>query len=160
MDCRTNNPANFWKGWYSHKFKHAGVRYEVGICIQTGWIVWVNGPFPAGDWPDLNIFRAGLKNLLDRGELVEADNVYRGDAKVRTNEDCVNLFQYEMKFNVRARHETANSRIKCFKVLSDQFRHQLHLHGYCFNACAIIVQLNISTLEPLYAVEYRLHYDA
>ncbi len=22
--------------WYSHKFKAAGVRYEVGVCIQTG----------------------------------------------------------------------------------------------------------------------------
>ena len=59
-DCRIQEPTPFDPLWYSHKFNGPGVRYEVGICIQTGWIVWVHGPFPAGDFPDIKIllFRA------------------------------------------------------------------------------------------------------
>ena len=42
---------------FSHKFKGAGLRYEVGVCIQTGFIVWISGPFRDGQWPDLSIFQ-------------------------------------------------------------------------------------------------------
>jgi hypothetical protein len=58
----------------SHKSQGAGYRYEMGVCIQTGDIVWVNGPFKCGDWPDINIFRCGLKGRLAPGEKVEADS--------------------------------------------------------------------------------------
>ena len=78
--------------WYSHKFKGAGLCYEVGICIQTGDIVWFNGPFPCGEWPDLKIFRSKLKGKLPPGELVEADQGYHGKpTKVRTPNDYVSL---------------------------------------------------------------------
>ena len=62
----------FWKGWFSHKFKGPGVRYEVGVCILTGDIVWLHGPFPCGLWPDLKIFRKSLKQQLLEGEKVVA----------------------------------------------------------------------------------------
>ena len=38
-DFRILEPSPFDPKWYSHKFKGAGVRYEVGICLKTGWIV-------------------------------------------------------------------------------------------------------------------------
>ena len=41
-------PTPFSKMWYSHKFHGAELRYEIGMCIQTGDIVWVNGPFKCG----------------------------------------------------------------------------------------------------------------
>ena len=55
-DYKIRNPTKFWKGWYSHKFNGPGLRYEVGIAIQSGDIVWVHGPFPPGRFPDLTIF--------------------------------------------------------------------------------------------------------
>ena len=37
-------PKPFAKDFYSHKFAKAGLCYQVGVCIQTGLIVWINGP--------------------------------------------------------------------------------------------------------------------
>jgi hypothetical protein len=54
--------------WYSQKHNGPRIRYEIGICIQTRWIIWVNGPFPCGDWPDLKIARECLIHMLDDGE--------------------------------------------------------------------------------------------
>ena len=65
----------------SHKFtKKSGVRYEVGICLRTGDCVWINGPFPAGAYPDITIFREGLMTELDDSERVEADDGYIREA--------------------------------------------------------------------------------
>ena len=111
-----------------------GVRYELGVCTLTGDIIWVMGPLPCGDWPDVNVFRHALKQMLDEGERVEADDGYVGDnpthvkvpgSFVHTQEDktlCVQAV-------VRCRHETANKRLKQFKVLSTTFRHSVLFHG-------------------------------
>ena len=48
-------PEPFTKNFYSHKFAKAGLHYEVGVCIQTGLIVWINGPFVAGKYNDITI---------------------------------------------------------------------------------------------------------
>ena len=58
-------PSPFDPMWYSHKFEGHGVWYEVGICFQTGRIVWWNGAFPCGADPDLNIMRQWLIHKLD-----------------------------------------------------------------------------------------------
>ncbi len=155
-DFRIYEPVPFWGGWRSFKFRAAGLRYEIAICIQTGWIVWVNGPFPAGRWVDITIFRYGLKKLLLPRERVEADLGYRGDPKVDTPIDhCPNLAQSTIKSLVRGRHETVNKRMKQFGCLQQRFRHNIGLHGDCFNAVAVITQLNIQYGgEPLYSVPY------
>ena len=63
--------------WFSHKFKGPGLRYKVAVCIQTGHIVWYNGHFPPGDWPDLRIAQDALIYELDNGELALVDRGYR-----------------------------------------------------------------------------------
>jgi hypothetical protein len=73
--------------WFSHKFNGAGVRYELGVCIQTGNIVWVAGPFLPGDYPNVTIFQLGMMPRLGEGETVEADSSYAGDIPVHTPED-------------------------------------------------------------------------
>lgn len=77
-DFRIEQPTEFSKRWYSHKFKGPGLRYEVALSILGGDIVWTNGPFPCGSWPDISIFRAGLIDELRPMEMVEADKGYRG----------------------------------------------------------------------------------
>ena len=56
VDFLINEPTPFSPVWYSHKFDGPALRYELGVCIQTGWICWLAGPFPAGDFPDQEIF--------------------------------------------------------------------------------------------------------
>ena len=72
-DFRIQEPIPFNPKWYSHKFKGPGLRYEVAICIKTGWIVWVNGPFPAGEWSDRKIAQAGINHHLDDNECYVGD---------------------------------------------------------------------------------------
>ena len=154
-DFRINEPSPFSRLWYSHKFNHAALRYEVAICIQTGEIVWINGPFAAGAWPDINIFRGWLKKYLLPGERVEADGGYQGDDMVDGPEELArNMGQYMDKFIVRARHETVNARFKQFNALQQTFHHSKDKHAYVFNSVAVITQLAILNGEPLFDVTY------
>lgn len=127
------------KKYYSHKFKHAALRYEVAICIQTGDIVWINGPFPAGKWPDINIFRRNLIHMLLPGEMVEADRGYR-DAAVRHCDVVVSKSDGRAKSRAMRRHETVNSDLKTFGCLEQQWRHDLFKHSLAFAACALLTQ--------------------
>ena len=65
--------------WYSHKFKWPELRYEVKICIVTGYIVLIIGGYPCGAYPDLQIFREALSEILEVGEKVIADGRYKGE---------------------------------------------------------------------------------
>ena len=77
--------------------------------------------------------------------------------EVRLPEDCTFIREHELKFNARARQETANERLKNFKVLATDFRHDLNKHEDCFFACAVITQLNLQTTEPLFGIDYRIY---
>ncbi len=74
---------NHGQKFYSHKFKKSGLRYEVGLCILTGNIVWTSGPYECGLWPNIKIFRNGLKSCLEESKRVEADDGYIGEAPER-----------------------------------------------------------------------------
>ena len=134
-DFRINEPKPFWPGWKSFKFNGPGVRYEVALCICTGDIVWINGPFPCGQWPDLKIFRHALMGELLDGEKVEADLGFQCE-KLYINE--FNIFLSErgqrQKYLARARHETVNKRFKQWNCLQRVFRHNLGKHGLVFHA--------------------------
>jgi hypothetical protein len=140
--------------FFSHKSQGAGYRYEMGVCIQTGDIVWVNGPFKCGDWPDINIFRRDLKGRLAPGEKVEADAGYRGDDSIRTPNDVANMVDRRAKSVARARHETINHRFKKFYALGGVFRHHRRMHKPVFSAVAVITQLSIDHGERPFHVNY------
>ena len=76
-DFRILEPRPFSKSWFSHKFKGPGVRYEIGVSIATGWIVWVNRPYRCGAWPDEKIAQDGLHHILEDGERYIADGGYK-----------------------------------------------------------------------------------
>lgn len=160
-DFAINEPSPFSPGWYSHKFKGAGVRYEVALSINGGDIVHVSGPFPCGHNPDITIFRRGLIYKLEDGEMVEADRGYRGEpTKARIPVDFMNAEQRNQKCRARARQETVNARFKQFGALSNKFRHHITMenmtkHKLVFYAIAVITQLGIDNGEKLFPVVFH-----
>lgn len=162
-DCLTSvdgtdfQVPNNGKRFYTYKFKKSGLRYEVALGIISGDIVWINGPFPPGEYNDLTIFRNSLISHLDDGERCEADDGYLGEAPqfikcpaCVTNESE----REELQQRVRSRHETVNNRFKMWGILRQTFRHDLQLHGDVFRAIAVLTQLAIENGEPLFSVHY------
>ena len=157
-DFKINEPTPHNSKWFSYKINHAGLRYEVGICIQTGWIVWINGPYAPGDWPDLPISRDGLCDALAPDELFLADGTYSdGHGWCVTPTGHKNADQ-RMKGIARARHERVNGLLKNFCCLRHCFRHHRTKHGRVFTACANIVQAMIQLENPAFHVDYDDNY--
>jgi hypothetical protein len=139
---------------YSYKLNAAGLRYEIGICIATGLIVWVNGPYKPAKWPDLKIFRDAMIHALDIGEWIVADGGYNDGFQFVIPKRCGPLELQLMTARAGARHETVNARIKIFGVLHEPFRHGLNRHGSVFNAIANVVQISLMVESPLFTVAY------
>jgi len=109
----------------SHKYAgKSALRYELGICIRTGHLVWIEGPYAAGQWNDIAIFNNCLATFLDPNERVEADNGYRGhEDKIKCPKNASNHpDNLAMQARVRSRHETFNGRLKNWGILQQVFR--------------------------------------
>lgn len=147
-DFRIRQPTIFEKKWYSHKYKGPGLCYEVGVCIFTGHLVWINGPFPCGANPDITIFRSALKWRLLPGEQVEADMGYRGEPLFVSLPDDYRSNQHKISKNhARARHKQINRRLKTFECLHQTFRHDLSKHVDVFWDVAVVTQLSLLLQE-------------
>lgn len=158
VDCPIFEPWPFNTKWYSHKINGPALKYEVAVCIKTGFIVWINGPFPASKG-DAMIFKDGLSTRLAPDEAVEADQGYG------IREDCIASRQLKLpasgwdsrerksKSNARARNERVNGKLKVFSVLTSYFRHvkpreeMMAKHKICFRAVAVITQLKMENGE-------------
>ena len=158
-DCADFRIPNHGPAFASHKYnKKSALRYELCLCILTGDLVWINGPYEAGRWPDIEIFRDALISELDPGERVETDDGYIGEHPERCK--CpggfANLEETEfMQQRVRNRQESINNRFKFWGCLRKVFRHEIALHASCFRAIAVICQLTINSGEKLFDCGYR-----
>ena len=163
-DFMIEEPWPYKKGasskWYTSKYDGAGLRYEVGVSILGGKIVWINGPLLPGKYNDHTIFKnKGLLSHLEDGERVETDDGYifldpeftKARSSIFHPEDMKDL-----RNTVRARHETINRRMKVFKILANKFHHSdLGKHQDCFNAVAVLVQFALERKEQIWDIEYK-----
>lgn len=133
-------PKPFEKKWYSHKFKGPGVRYEVATAVGTGWIVWVNGPFPCGAWPDIKIAKDDITKELEPQEMLVADSGYRSNLYFVNPTNVCEDMKITFK-QIRARHERVNRRFKMWGALKGKFRHGLDKHYLVFISIANITQI-------------------
>lgn len=78
-DCPIQEPSPFSRDWWSFKLNGPGLRYEIGLCIRTGKIVWVFGGVACGTNPDLKLARIKYTEAVILGELTIADKGYRDD---------------------------------------------------------------------------------
>lgn len=81
--------------------------------MQTGDIVWIMGPFPCGDYPDVEVFCFALKEMLDEGERMEANDGYRGEDPLTTKIPGSMVHDHDEKMLlvrlfVRHQHKMAN----------------------------------------------------
>ena len=157
IDFKINEPTPFSSRWFSHKHNHAGVRYEIAVCIQTGWIVHYNGPFAAGIWPDAAITKMGLTDMVNEDEKLLADGGYSGEEFSAWMEtpNGRNDADQRMKQVARSRHEAINGWLVKFDCLFDEYHHSLDKHGLVFGAVANLVQLKIMKNGPPFMVEYN-----
>lgn len=84
------------------------------------------------------------------GEKTVADNTYKDPYYFiypHGNPESIALQK-----RIMARHETANDRLKNFKVLSTKFRHKLEKHSLCFHAVVNITQVMLCNGEPLFGL--------
>jgi DDE superfamily endonuclease len=146
-DFRIMEPSPFDPKWLSEKFNGPGVKYEIGVCIQTGWIVHVNGPYPCGEWNDLNVARDDLCFKLAESqfedEMACADGGYSDAQEFFDTPTGHNNHDQRMKARARARHETINRRLKQWSVLGQRFRGLPQFHDNYFNAVANLTQFLI-----------------
>ncbi len=117
--------------------------------IQCAKIVSVNGPWPAGSFSDLKIFREGLKPLLGDHEFVVADSGYPDSRFI--SPPGRSHPKHRLYRVVRARHEVANKHLKQFRVLTARFRHSLAFHGTCFHAVANVTVLLLQD-KPMFEI--------
>ena len=159
VDCTDVKCPNWGPAFSTYKHgKKGGLRYEVAICIQTGDVVWINGPYPAGCTHDLRIFRDSLMTYLDDGERVEADGGYIGEcprhckcpSHLTTPEETA-----YMQSRVRSRQETINKNLKDWTVLQVIYRNDPGDHPYVFRACCVMKQIGINNGEKLFQTGYK-----
>ncbi|KAJ3238950.1 hypothetical protein HDU78_003126 [Chytriomyces hyalinus] len=97
---------------FSHKFNHAGYRYQVATALGCSKIVWVGGGVPCGSWPDLRMVRHGILHEIGPNEKVAADQGYRGDDQIMTKLQGRDADIRDHNHNLKqlgARHETVNA---------------------------------------------------
>ncbi len=141
----------------SHKYSgKSALRYELGVNILARNLVWVEGPYPAGMWPDLKIFNNILVHCLEPGECVEANNGYMGHPeKVKCpHNDCNLAENLRMQGAARSRHETFNGCLKNWGILEKNTAMTSQHMKQLFYTCAMITQLSVVNREPLFNVEY------
>ncbi|KAG7365523.1 DDE superfamily endonuclease [Nitzschia inconspicua] len=142
--------------YFSHKYNHAGLCYELGISIGSNRLVWMNGPFPAGK-SDLKIFKEdGLKAMLiAKKKMCIADGGYAGSDHIHhCSTPNIHDSRPVRRFKARAlkRHEKFNGLIKNFHSVDCRFRHSIGKFKSVFEAICVICQYQIETDKPLYHV--------
>lgn len=148
VDFKILEPIPFNKGWYSHKFKGAGLRYEIGLNIRTGNIIWAFGGYPCGLYPDLKLARETYVHSVGAGEKTMADKAYKDDNFFILPND----HNHTLHKLIMSRHETVNKRLKQFRILKHEFRHSLDKHPMVFHAVANVTQLMLQNGEPLFTI--------
>jgi hypothetical protein len=159
--------------WFSHKFNGPGLSYELAVAIKTSRLLSIRGPFPASTH-DITIFRGGSKSdknswdpealifKIPEGKRLIGDSGYQGEPSkmaVTREDDSVEVKKF--KARVKARHETFNSRLKGFRILSLPFRHGLDVkneetalepHKIVFHAVCVAVQYDMDNGNPLFEI--------
>ena len=150
--------------YFSFKHHAAGFNYEIGVCLFTSRCIWLSGPHKAGTYNDAKMFKeCGLKDLLSgAGKMAIGDDGYCGfPRQVSTANGLDSEPVREFKVRARQRHETYNSKLKQFAILSDVFRCKNNPKDkltaaeklqMVFEAVVVLVQYKMELCSPLFDI--------
>ena len=99
----------------SHKYAgESALCYELGVSILGGDLVWIQGPYPAGEYPNVKIFNKVSRHFLEPGKRVEADEGYAGhlDKEKCPANPCNPPENLAMQGRVRSCHKMLNGCLK------------------------------------------------
>jgi len=155
--CKTNEPMHTEcsqdEKCFSHKHKNSGLSYELGIDLFRSNLIWMNGPFPAGQ-NDNGTFakEGGLKEKLTAtGKKALGDKACNGHP-----EQCSTCNAFDgpavksLKSRAQMRHEQFNGLLKEFYCLNGRFRHGEKKFAMCFEAVCALCQCRLENGEPLF----------
>jgi len=146
---------------FSHKKKHAGLCYELGIHLYESRLTWTNGSFPAGPNDKANFTReGGLRDKLQAiGKKAVGDKGHTGcPDKCSTFNALDNPAVKAFKSRAQMRHEQFNGMLKEFSSLADQFRHEQEWFEVAFEAACVICQYRMENGEPLFDLMAGIHF--
>ena len=108
-EAKTGN----WFASHKYSFKSA-LRYEIGISIIGGDLVWIQGPYPAGHFNDIAIFKKVLRHFLKPGERVESETDMLAPS-TRSSAQTIPATQWKTRGcspaqDIATRHSTGASR--------------------------------------------------
>jgi hypothetical protein len=144
--------------WF-FKFNGPWLRHELGVCIATRLIVWLNGPYLPRSMVDLTIFQHRMIWALTDGEWIVGDMGYRDGYQFVIVKWTGPQWLQEMTSIATARHETINSQMKVWAILQTPYWHSEGLQDRMFRhertVNAITNVINIWLMDsPLFTVEY------
>jgi hypothetical protein len=131
--------------FYSGKKKQHTIKYEIGVSIHTGLIVWLSGGV-SGAVHDLTIAKDGiLKEHPDR--LFIGDKGYSGHENIITPFKSPQT-EAELQWNkilgaVRVSVEHTFGRIKSFHCLNTPWRHNILYHPIVFYVITNLVNFDL-----------------
>ena len=150
--------------YFSFKHHAAGFNYEVGVHLFESRCIWLRGPFKAGAYNDAKMFKDGglMAKLKQAGKKAIGDEGYRGFPNQISSVNPLDSKEVkEFKARARQRHETYNSKLKIFGILSERFRCKSHPNDpftvaeklqMAFEAVNVLVQYKMESGEELYDV--------
>ena len=114
------------------------------------FLIWVYGPTQPGKKTDLMVVQEKLKGELPAGTKVIADGIYASEPDYCSKNDLDSKEVRKFKNRVLARHENFNQWLKCYKILTDKYRHGRKIankpelpHGDAFCCVCLIVMVQI-----------------
>ena len=127
------------------------MRYEVGVSIFGGDIVWTNGPFRAGCTTESETIES-LKKTIDPDEIVEQFSRLGLSCGKKPDSDMAKMVPKK----TRDRQKMVNDRLVSFKILQG-FRHDILSHEKVFHAIVALVQLSIEKEIATFDLDLEIH---
>ena len=131
------------------------MKYVIALDIFTSKIVWISEAYKGGTH-DKKIYMDGLYAKIPEGKKVICDRVFGskevpGDhKKLSLPNPCDPKELKSFKARSRSRIETLNGRLKWFRALSHEFRHDESKHQLVMYAICVNIQYQMDHGSPLF----------